>query len=165
MYSMTMKRGGSSLPFVTDGEVDDGLVRAGLVQELDGGAHRRAELLVAEVALLAEPHQQHAVGERAAHVVQQQRRAELPLHVAAADDLADVAVAGAVDELGGQRQLAVVEHADDDARAALLLGAPAFYGKFHDVPSGRPSFLLAVTGLGGDYLRAPAKKSKVFQPS
>ena len=84
---------------------------------------------------LPRPDQQHAVGERAAHVVQEQRCAELALHVAAADDFADVAVARAIDQLRRQRQLAIVEHAHDDASAALLLGAAAFYGKFHRDPS------------------------------
>ena len=113
------------------GQVDDGLVGAGLVQQLDRGLHRRAEFPVAEVALLAEPDQKHAIGERAAHVVQEQRRAELALHVAAADDFADITVRRAVDQLRRQRKLAVVEHADDDACAPLLLGAATFYGKFH----------------------------------
>jgi hypothetical protein len=73
------------------GEVEHGLVRARFVQELDGRADGAAELTVAEIALLAEPDQQDAVGERAAHVVEQQRRAELAFHVTAANDLADVA--------------------------------------------------------------------------
>ncbi len=113
------------------GQIDDGFVGAGLVQELDRGFHRRAELSVAEVALLAEADQQHAIGERPAHVVQEQRRAELALHVAATDDFADITVRRAVDQLRGQRKLAVVEHAHDHACAPLLLGAATFYGKFH----------------------------------
>ena len=78
------------------GQIDHRLVRAGFVEQLDRGADRRAEFAVAEVALLAQADQKHAVGQRAAHVVQQQRRAELALHVAAADDFADVAIAGAI---------------------------------------------------------------------
>ncbi len=66
--------------------------------------------------------------------MQQQRRAELALHVAAADDFADVPVRRAIDQFRRQRQLAIVENADDDASAALLLGAAAFYGKFHRAP-------------------------------
>jgi len=84
------------------GQVDDGLVGSGFVEQLHRGADRRAEFTVAEIALLAQPHQQHAVGQRAPDIVQEQRRAELALHVAAADDFADVAVAGTVDQFSRQ---------------------------------------------------------------
>src|SRR6185437_7907319 len=110
------------------------LVGARFVQQLDRGADRLPELLVAEITLLAEADEQHAVGERAAHAVQEERRAELPFHVAPADDFADVAIRCTVDQLRRQGKLAVVEDADDDARAALLLGTAAFYGKFHRAP-------------------------------
>ena len=128
--------------------------------------HGRAELLVAEIALLAEADQQHAVGERAAHVVQQQRRAELAFHVAAADDLADVAVRRAVDQLRRQRKLAVVEHADDDAGAALLLGAAAFYGKFHRVsPASVDWRFFAVAPAAAALSAKQAEKVKILPPS
>jgi hypothetical protein len=120
------------------GEVDDGLVRAGLVQELDCGFDRRAEFPIAEVAFLAKPHQQNPIGKGAADVMKEQRRAELALHVAPADDFADITVRRTVDQLRRQRKLPVVEHTDDDACAPLLLGAAAFYGKFH-----RPSLVSA----------------------
>src|SRR5208282_6227235 len=94
-------------------------------------AHGAAELALTKVTLLAQADQQHAVGERATNVVQQQRAAQFPLHVAAADDLAHVTSGSAVDELRRQARLAVIEHADHHAGAALLLRATAFYGKFH----------------------------------
>ncbi len=80
------------------GQVQDRFIRAGFVQQLDRRTDRGAEFAVAEVALLAQADEQDAVGQRAAHVVQQQRRAQLALHVAAADDFADITVAGAVDQ-------------------------------------------------------------------
>ena len=89
----------------------------------------------AKIALLAQADEQDPVGKGAAHVVQQQRCAQLALHIAAADDFADITVAGTVDQLRGQRQLAIVEHSDDYASTPLLLGAAAFYGKFHRDPS------------------------------
>src|SRR5262245_58917202 len=113
------------------GQVDDRFVRARLVQELDRRLDRGAELPITEVALLAESDQQDAIRERAADVVEQERRAELALHVTPADDFADITVRCPVDQFRGQRKLAVVENADDDACAPLLLGASAFYGKFH----------------------------------
>jgi hypothetical protein len=116
------------------GDVDDGLVRAGLVQKLDHRLDRGAELLVAKVSFLAQAEQQHPVGQRAANVVQKQRRAEFSLHVAAADDFADISIRRAIDQLGRQRQLAIVEDADDDAGAPLLFRTAAFYGKFHRRP-------------------------------
>jgi len=74
---------------------------------------------------------EHAIGQRAANVVQKQRRTELALHVATADDFADIAIRCTIDQFSRKRKLAIVENADDDARAPLLLGASAFYGKFH----------------------------------
>src|SRR5207302_7522141 len=68
----------------------------------------------------------------ARHVVEQQRAAQLALHVAAAHDLAQITVRGAIDQLRGQTEFSVVEYPDYDAGAALLLGAAAFYGKFHE---------------------------------
>ena len=117
------------------GQVDDGFVGPGFVEQFDGVANRRPELAVAKIAFLAETDQQHPVGERATHIVQQQRGPELALHVTAADDLADIAVAGAIDQFGRQRQLAIVEYTNDNTSTALLLGAAAFYGKFHCYPS------------------------------
>ena len=142
------------------GEVEHRLVGAGFVQQLHRGADRRPELAVAKIALLAEADEQHAVGQRAAHVVQQQGGAKLALHVAAADDFADVAVARAIDQFGRQRQLAIVEHAYDDARAALLLGAAAFYGKFHCDPSSPPRRFVSVTRGAEHYRQISPKKSK-----
>src|SRR5262249_23982662 len=119
---------------------------------------------LAEVAFLAQADQQHAVGERATHVVQQQRAAELSLHVAAADDLADVSPGGPIDQLGGQAWLAVVEYADDHAGAALLLGAAAFYGKFHcrSVVSS-VDLSIAFKGRKRHYRQIGPKKSKFFR--
>jgi len=116
------------------GEIEHCLVGARLVQQLDRAANRLPELFVAEVTLLAQPDQKYPIGERPADAVQQQRGTKLSLHVAAANDFADISIRRAVNELGGQRKLAVIEDADDDARTALLLGATAFYGKFHRAP-------------------------------
>src|SRR6266567_2536863 len=113
------------------GQVNHRFVRAGFVQQPDRRADRAAEFALAKVAFLPEPDQQHAIGKRPANVVQQQRAAELPLHVAAADDFTDVSSGGAVDQLGGKARLAIVENPHHDAGAALLLRAAAFYGKFH----------------------------------
>jgi len=147
------------------GEVENRLVRSGFVQQLDGAPDRVAELLVAEIALLAEADQQHAIGKRAADTVQQQRRAELPFHVAAPDDFADVAVRRAIDQFGRQGQLAIVENADDDTCAALLLGATAFYGKFHPIPRVRSPGFLCDTTITRALSSKRAKKVKIFPPS
>ena len=113
------------------GEIDHRLVGAGFVEQLYRGAHCGTKLALAEVSLFAQANEQNAVGERSADVVQQQRAAQFPLHVAAADDLADISPRSAIDQLRGKAGLAVVEDADDHAGAALLLRAAAFYGKFH----------------------------------
>jgi hypothetical protein len=144
------------------GQVEDRFVRSGLVQQLDGAADRLAELLVAKVALLAETDEQHPVGERPADAVQQQRHSQLPLHVAAPDDLADVAIGRAIDQLGGQRELAIVENTDDDARAALLLGAAAFYGKFHRAPRFWSLTFLCRKGVAPAHYRQNAVKKSKF---
>jgi len=116
------------------GQVDDRLVGSGLVQQFHRGFDGKAEFLVAKVALLAETDQQDAIRERAADVMQQQRAAELPFHVAAADDLADITVRSAIDQLRRQRRLSIVKNTDNDTGAPLFLGATAFYGKFHRSP-------------------------------
>ena len=113
------------------GKVDDRFVGTGLVQQPHRGADRATKLALAKIALLAQSHQQDAVGERPFDVVQQQRAAELSFHVAATDDFADIAAGRAVDQIRGKAGLAVVEDTDDHAGAALLLWAAAFYGKFH----------------------------------
>jgi hypothetical protein len=46
-----------------------------------------------------------------------------------------VAVAGSINEFRREGKLAIVEDAHHHAGASLLLGAAAFYGKFHRVPS------------------------------
>jgi hypothetical protein len=74
--------------------------------------------------------------------MQEQRGAELAFHVAAPDDLADIAVRRPVDQFGGQRKLAVIEHPDHDARAALFLGL-LLYGKFHRNPPSSTLLFLA----------------------
>ena len=80
------------------GQVDDRFVGAGFVQELDRRADRRAEFTVAKVPLLAQADEQDAVSQRPPDVVQEECGAQLALHVAAADDFADITVAGAVDQ-------------------------------------------------------------------
>ncbi len=61
------------------GEVDDGLVGAGFVEQPHRGADGAAELALAKIALLAQADQQDTVGQRSADVVQQQCAAELAL--------------------------------------------------------------------------------------
>ena len=112
------------------GERDGRFHRAGVAQGLDGAGDGVAIGLFVEVALLAEAHQQDAVGQDVGHLVQQQGAAGLAFHVAAAQDFGQVAVAGAVDVDGRLRQLAVFEHADHHAGGALLFGRAAFYAKF-----------------------------------
>jgi hypothetical protein len=115
-------------------DIDHRFVRSGFVEELDDGLDGRAELLVAKVPFLAQAEEEDAIGERAADIVQKQRCAEFALHVAAADDFAHISIRRAVDQLGRQGQLPVVEDADDDAGAPLFFRTTAFYGKFHCRP-------------------------------
>jgi hypothetical protein len=119
-----------------------------------------AKLLVAKIALLAEADQQHAIGERAAHIVEEKRRAKLALHVPATDDFADITVRCAVDQFRRERKLAIVENPDDDARAPLLLGASAFYGKFHRCPSLSLLGFVTVRRNRTHYRQNRLKKSK-----
>ena len=147
------------------GQVQNRLVGARFVQQLDRAADGLPEFLVAKIALLAEPEQEDAIGKRSAHAMQQQRGAELPLHVAPADDFADIAVRRTIDQFRGQGELAVIENADDDACAALLLGASAFYGKFHRAPRVRLRAFLCDRVDTRALSANRRKKVKIFPPS
>ena len=115
------------------GHINNRFIRTGFIEQFDRRAQGPAKLGFAKLALLAQPDQQHPVRKRAGNIVQQQRRAELALHVAAPDDLAQIAVGGPIDQFRRQRQLAIVEYANHDASRALLLRTAALYGKFHPV--------------------------------
>ena len=59
----------------------------------------------------------------------------------------------------------VVEHADHHTGAPLLLGAAAFYGKFHCDPSSPACRIVRVTGRAAHYRQNHSKKSKIFPAS
>jgi len=113
------------------GEVHGGIARPGVVQGLDGGAEGGAVFLVLELAFLAQPDQQHAFALGFRHAVQQQRRAELAVQVAAPQDFAQIAAGLAVQGFRRRGELARFEDADHHAAAALFFRATAFYAKFH----------------------------------
>src|SRR3989442_10698581 len=94
--------------------------------------------------------------------MEQQRAAQFSLHVAAADDLADVSPRRAIDQLRRQAGLAVVEDADDHAGAALLLRAAAFYGKFHRRSHARYIALVWPLGRASGIIGKSARKSQNF---
>jgi hypothetical protein len=66
--------------------------------------------------------------------MQQQAGACLAFHVATTEDIAQKLLAGLIDYFGCSRKLSGFEDADNDARAALLFRASAFYAKFQNIP-------------------------------
>ena len=123
--------GEAALSYRDFGQEDRGIEGAGFVQCLDGGAHGGAEFLFVKFLFLAEADQQDAVAQGARDVVQKQRVARFAFHVAAPDDVGNVAIGRLVQQFGGKRELSRFENPDHDTGAALLLRATAFYAKFH----------------------------------
>jgi hypothetical protein len=69
---------------------------------LTGGADGGGEFLFVKLLFLAQADEQDAFAKRSRHIVQQQRTACLAFHVAAADDVGNVAVTGClVEQFGG----------------------------------------------------------------
>jgi len=71
------------------------------------------------------------VAEGAGDIVQEQGGARLAFHVAAPDEIGNIAVGGFVQQFSRQGQFSGFENADHDAGATLLFRATAFYAKFH----------------------------------
>ena len=115
------------------GEMQRSLRGAGRVQRPDRRCHRLAVLLVAELAVAAETHQQHALARNVRHVMQQERAAELAIHVAAREDGGQMSARCAIERGTRGAELARLEHADHAATGADALRTPAFYAKFHRI--------------------------------
>ena len=128
---LTNAPGRAAFPDARFGQKDGAVKGAGFVERPHGAANGVAIRLVAKLLLLAETDQQDPVTERARNIVQQQRRARLSLHVAAANDVRKMVVRRVVEKFGGQCQFARFENSDYHTGTALLLRATTFYAKFH----------------------------------
>mgnify|MGYP007125361862 CR=1 FL=1 len=73
------------------GEKERGIEGSSFVQSLDGATDGAGEFFLTEILFLAKADQQDAVAQCAGHVVQQQGRARLAIHVAAPEDVRDIA--------------------------------------------------------------------------
>jgi len=154
------------------GERDGGFHRAGVAQGFDRAGDGVAVGFFVEITFLAQANQQDAFGQDVGHLVQQQRAAGFAVHVAATQDFGQIAIAGAVDVDSRIRQLAVVEHADHHAGAALLFGRTAFYAKFSSISLFSMSVLNKIAGcrlcgdsLWFDYWRRHGGKSNPVRAS
>ncbi len=92
--------GNAVLAYRQFGQEQRGIKGAGFVQDLDRGADGVGEFLLAESFFLAQANEQDAIAMRGGHVVQQQGGACLALHVAAANDVRDVAAGNVVEQFG-----------------------------------------------------------------
>ena len=104
------------------------LARAELPQDARRAAQRLAERGLAELAALADAHQQHALGGDARQVAQQQRGAGFARQVAQRS--LERALRHLVDAPRRRAQLAVLVDAEHDA-AFRRLGCKRLYAKFH----------------------------------
>ena len=112
------------------GEVQRGLLGPGALERAHRRRHGFAVLLLAELALAPETDQQDATG-GPGRIVEQQRRAEPALHVAAAHDLAQVALGRAVERRRRGGKPARLVDACHHATIGAGLRRTTFYAKFH----------------------------------
>jgi hypothetical protein len=132
--AVQLRRGGG-------GQGAEGLRGAGLVEVGEGGGQGLAVGLAVVFFLGTQADEEHPLGGQGGHLMQQQGPAGLAVQVPLAEDAAQMALAGGVDELGGRRQLALLEDAENETGAGTPRQVAALDAEFHGKS-------LLVEGLG-----------------